>query len=155
MTHFFHFLLLFINKSVNPKHIKGSTKGLVKILDNYDKDQQLFSIAGKHLTLTAIEFEAIFGIGSGNKKIDMKESLVDDSSLGKRKFANINTITLAHLKTELKESIKSSAPQDVEDTVKLVILHGMACVLFVASSDVIRWWMLRICEDLYDLKNYN
>lgn len=52
LTPFYHFLLPFINKAVNPKHIKGTKKGLVHILSSYDKEQQVIVIAGKKLSIT-------------------------------------------------------------------------------------------------------
>lgn len=155
LTPFFHFLLPFINKTVNPKHVKGTKKGLISILDSYDKEQQVFVLAGKKLSITATEFEVIFGIPSGSTEIDMKDSTVSENSLGKRKFSNVLNITPSHLKTEIKQSMHSNMQQDIEDTVKLLILHTMSCVLFVASSDVVRWWMLRVCEDLSKLRDYN
>lgn len=155
LTPFYHFLLPFINKAVNPKYIKGTNKGLVKILDSYDKEQQVFVLAGKKLSITATEFELIFGIVSGTADIDMKDSTVHEQSLGKRKFSDFPTITPTHLKTEILKSMKGTTQQDIEDTVKLIILHIMSCVLFVTSSDIVRWWMLRVCEDLGSLKHYN
>lgn len=155
MTPFYQFLLPFINKAVNPKHIKGTKTGLVNILDSYDKAEQVFVIGGKRLRITAAEFELIFGIPSGNNIIDMKESTVGSESLGKRKFSDFPSITPTHLKQEVLKTMKSTDPRDIEDTVKMIILHVMACVLFVASTDVVRWWMLRICENLNELRNYN
>lgn len=51
----------FINNAVDSKHIKGTKKGLVEILDTYDKTQQVFVVGGKKLAITASEFEVIFG----------------------------------------------------------------------------------------------
>lgn len=51
--------------------------------------------------------------------------------------------------------MKGEESRDIEDTVKLIILHLMACVLFVVSSDIVHWWMFRVCEDLYDMRHYN
>lgn len=112
-------------------------------------------VAGKKLSITPTEFEVIFGIYSGNQDIDMKASSVEEDFLEKRKFWDVLNITPTHLETELLKSMKGTTPQDIEDTIKLLILHVMACVLFIASSDVVRWWMLRICEDLHALRNYN
>lgn len=155
LTPFYHFLLPFINKAVNPKHIKGTKKGLVHILSSYDKEQQVIVIGGKKLSITPTGFTVIFGISSGTRDIDMKDSSVSDTSHAMHKFSDVLNITPTIMKTEILKSMKSSKPQDVEDTVKLLILHTMACVMFVASSDVARWWMLRICENLEALNNYN
>lgn len=154
-TPFYQFLMPFISKAVNTKHIKGTKKGLVNIIDSYDKVQQSFIIAGKQLTITPTEFDVIFGSSSGSHDIDMKDSTVSETSLGKRKFSQVTNITSTVLKSEILKSMKSSKPRDVQDTVKPLILHTMACVIFVASSDVVRWWMLRLFENLEDLKNYN
>lgn len=62
ITPFYQFLLPFINKAINPKHIQGTKRGLVNILDSYDKNQQGFLIAGKKLTITVSKFEVILAL---------------------------------------------------------------------------------------------
>lgn len=143
----------FINNAVDPKHIKGTKMGLVDILDTYDKTQQVFVVGGKKLSITASEFEVIFGIASGPEDIDMKNSTIGDDSLGNHLFADTTIITPRHLKEEILKAMKGTDQHSVEDTVKLLILHVMACVLFVASTDIARWLMMRIC--LYELRSYN
>lgn len=145
----------FVNKQIPATYTKGTQSGVVKILETYNRAEQAFIVGVKQLTITASEFEAIFGIASGNEEIDMKNCTVSEQSMGKRRFSEYSTITPKHLKAEILVSMKSNLQQDIEDTVKMIIVHVMACVLFIASSDVIRWWMLRICEDLHELHSYN
>lgn len=122
---------------------------MINILDSCDKNQQVFMVAGKKLTISAPEFEMIFGIASGSIDIDMKNSSVGEHSLGNYTFSEHNLITPKHLKEQIMKPVTSTEPRDIENTVKMMILHVMACVLFVASSNAVRWWMLRICINLY------
>lgn len=64
----------------------------------------------------------------------MKNCTVSEQSMGKRRFSEYSTITPKHLKAEILVSMKSNLQQDIEDTVKMIIVHVMACVLFIASS---------------------
>lgn len=75
--------------------------------------------------------------------------------MGRRHFSDLSTVTPKHLKEQLALTMKSDEPRDIEDTVNMIIVYVMACVLFIASSDAIRWWMRRVCEDLHELHSYN
>lgn len=44
---------------------------------------------------------------------------------------------------------------DIQDTVRIIILHVMSFILFVSSSEVARVWMFRVCEDIGALGTYN
>lgn len=70
-------MLPFINKNVPASYIEETQSGLVKILETYDKSEQAFIIGGNQLTITATEFEAIFGIASGNEEIDTKKCTIE------------------------------------------------------------------------------
>lgn len=154
-TPFYHFLIPFVDKAVNPTCIKGTTHGVVKIINTYNKQQKTFVLGGKQLMITPTECDVILGITSGNKDIDLKDCLVGPASLRKRKFPNISEVKPKHLKTQLMQSIESSELVDIQDTIRLIILYVMSSILFVASSEVARWWMFRVCENLDELHEYN
>lgn len=128
MTPFYQFLMPFINKAVNRKHIKGTKNGMINILDSYDKNQQVFMVAGKKLTISAPEFEMIFGIASGSIDIDMKNSSVGEHSLGNYTFSEHNLITPKHLKEQIMKAVTRTEPRDTENSVRMMILHVVACV---------------------------
>lgn len=95
------------------------------------------------------------GIASGHKNIDMKDTQVSPNSLLKRKFDGIRLVKPQHLKTQLLKSIISPELVDIYDTVRIIILHVMSCILFVSSSAVARVWMFQIYENIEELCNYN
>lgn len=44
---------------------------------------------------------------------------------------------------------------DIYDTVRIIILHVMSCILFVSSCEVARVWMFGVCDHIEELCNYN
>lgn len=154
-TPFYHFLIPFINKDIPPVCAKGTKTGLVKIIETYSKSDKAFIIGGKHLTTTPAEFDIIMGITSGNNNIDMKDYQISPNSLLKRKFSGVKIIKPQNLKSELLKSIAGTQLVDIHDTVRILILQVLSCILFVASNEVARVWMFRIVEDLSDLGSYN
>lgn len=154
-TPFYQFLMPFITKSVAPGCIKGTKTGLLKILETYSKPAEAFIIGNKELTVAPSEFDLIMGIASGSSDIDTKDCQVSPTSLLKRKFSNINVVKPHHLKAQLLESIAGTDLVDIHDTVRILILHVLACILFVASNEVARVWMFRICDNISELGEYN
>lgn len=152
---FYNFLLPFITKAVTPPCILGTKTGLIKIIDTYDKTKQAFIIGKKKLVITPSEFEVIMGITSGTRDIDMKDCQVGPTSLLKRKFNNLNLVKPHHLKIEVLNAVASSEIIDIHDNVRIIALHVMASILFVASNEVARVWMFRIYENLEELYDYN
>lgn len=126
-----------------------------KIINTYDKDDKTFHISNKQLLITPAEFDIIMGIASGHKNIDMKDTQVSPNSLLKRKLDGIHLVKPQHLKTQLLKSMISPELVDIYDTVRIIILHVMSCILFVSSSTVACVWMFRICENIEELCNYN
>lgn len=126
-----------------------------KIINTYDKDEKTFHIGNKQLLITPAEFDIIMGIASGHKNIDMKDTQVSPNSLLKRKFDGIRLVKPQHLKTQLLKSMISPELVDIYDTVRIIILHVMSCLLFVSSSAVARVWMFQIYENIEELCNCN
>lgn len=140
-----------MNTAVIPTCIKGTKTGLAKIINTYNKIEQAFVIGNKHLMATPGEFGIIMGITSGNKVIDMKDCQVGPTSLLKRKFDGMNLVKPQHLKAQLLKSILGAELVDIHDTVKIFILHVLACILFLASNEVARIWIFRICDNINNL----
>lgn len=105
--------------------------------------------------MTAREFDIIMGIASGDKAIDMRDTNIGPNSLLRRRFDGINLIKPQHLKAELQKCMVSPEAIDIQDTVWIIILHAMSCILFVSSSEVARLWMFRVCEDIESIGTYN
>lgn len=154
-TPFYHFVLPFAKRRITPSCVKGTQKGTTNLLMTYDKQQKAFVIGGKNLTITPEECDLILGITSGSKDVNMRKASVIDSSLAQRKFMEYKTIKPKCLKDQLLKYIESDEQQDIEDTVRIIILHLMSNVLFVASGDVVNWWMFRTCDKLDALNEYN
>lgn len=148
-------MIPFINKAVTPERIKGTKSGVEMILNTYDKTTKTFNIGKKQLHMIAPEFDIIMGIASGNKAIDMRDTHIGPNSLLKRRFDGISLIKPQHLKVELQKSMISPELIDIQDTVRIIILHVMSFILFVSSSEVARVWMFRVCEDIEALGTYN
>lgn len=107
------------------------------------------------MTITSKEVELIFGIPSGNKKVDMSQSSISDSAFGRRKFAGYKKVTAADLRAEIEECMEGTSRQAIEDIVRLMILHIVGCVLFVACADITRGWMFKLCDNLEELRCYD
>lgn len=60
-----------------------------------------------------------------------------------------------HLKAQLLKSMISPELLDIYDTVRIIILHVMSCILFVSSCEVARVWMFGVCDHIEELCNYN
>lgn len=95
------------------------------------------------------------GIASSQEEIDMKDTQVSPNSLLKHKFNGFRLVKPQHLKAKLLESVTSPELVDIHDTVRILILHVMSCILFVMSNEVASVSMFRICDNLKDLCNYN
>lgn len=96
--------------------------------------------------ITPAEFDVIIGIASWCKDTDMKDCQVGPTSLPKQKFDSISLVQPKHLKDQLLKSVTSPELVDIHDTVKIIILHVMSCILFIANSEVARVWMFQMCE---------
>lgn len=154
-TPFYTFLEPFISKKVPSKSVTGMQKGQVEILMAYNRNDKEFHIGGHSLTIHPTEFELLFGVPSGDKEIDMTPSPVADSAFGRRKFPNKAKVTATDLLEELEKSVKGTSQRDIEDTVRILILHTVSSVFFVACADVARGWQFKLCEDLDKLRDYN
>lgn len=80
---------------------------------------------------------------------------VYESSLGRRRFLTRKRVTAVDLYNELLQCIEGTTKSDIEDTVRLIILHIVRCVLFVASVDIARGWMFKMCDKLDELRDYD
>ncbi|XP_012842539.1 PREDICTED: uncharacterized protein LOC105962762 [Erythranthe guttata] len=59
------------------------------------------------------------------------------------------------LKPKMMEYIDSRDDEDVEDVVRIIILHVLTSCFFVTSGDQVSWWMVQLCDELYKLSDYN
>lgn len=156
-TPFYTFLEPFINKQVNLQYLAGMQHGFVKILVSYSREYKAFVVGGYTLAMSPREFDLIFEITSGDKEVNMKQCSIDETTLDQRRFADRKNkkVIATHLKKQLKISMKRSEQQDIEDIVRIIILHTLRFVLFVACSKYASWWMFRICENHNQLCDYN
>lgn len=59
------------------------------------------------------------------------------------------------MKEQLKITVESTKEEDIQDTVRIIVLHTLSCVLFVACSDVACFWQFKYCDNLDELWEYN
>lgn len=121
----------------------------------YVKERNRFNIGGKDLKIEPSEIDIIFGIRSGDVYIRPQRTSLCESDLAMRKFKVFKKLRHGRLKQVLKEHVKSDNEIDVSDTAKIIIIHLMSNIFFVAGGELVNIWFFRICDDLDVLHSYN
>ncbi|XP_012857591.1 PREDICTED: uncharacterized protein LOC105976874 [Erythranthe guttata] len=154
-TPFYHFVMPFVRGLITRGSVRGTQTGTVTMLFTYDKNCKAFILGGKKLIINLRECDLIFGITSGEDPVNRKRSQIYDSPLAMRKFRQYKKLRTCHLTEQLLKYIHSDKQEDVEDTVRIVIIHLLCTVFFVTDGGRVNWWMFRICNNLDLLNKYN
>lgn len=154
-TPFYNFVLPFIKGKFSAGEVRGMQDGLVQALMSYVRERNCFNIGGKDLNIEPSEFDVVFGIKSGDVYIYPSRSSIRDPDLAMRKFQMFKKLRPGHLKLVLIGKLKSNDEVDVCDTVKIIIIHLLSNIFFVAGSEMVNIWFFRICDNLDWLSSYN
>lgn len=125
------------------------------MLLSYVKERNRFNIGGKDLKIEPTVFDIIFGIRSGDVYIRPQRTSLCESDLAMRKFKIFKKLRPGRLKQVLKEHVKSDNENDVSGTAKIIIIHLLSTIFFVAGVELVNIWFFRICDDLDAFHSYN
>lgn len=154
-TPFYYFIMPFIKGKYTTSNAWCMQAGAVQLFMTYNQGTDSFHIAGKELKIDPEEFDIIFGIKSGSLHVDTSRANFRESSLAKRKFQEYAKVRPGHLKTVLLEYLESTKDEDVADTVRIIVIHLLTSIFFVAGAEQVNWWMFRLVDDLENLREYN
>ncbi|KAL7126126.1 hypothetical protein ABFS83_14G164900 [Erythranthe nasuta] len=154
-TPFYRLILPFAKHEISISQVTGTQIGTVLILKTYNKEDRVFKIGGRELNVTEEDCNLIFGIKSGEKIISIRRTNKPEFGLTNRKFRDVEKIRLGMLKPKMLEYIDSRDDEDVEDVVRIIILHVLTSCFFATSGDQVSWWMVQLCDELYKLSDYN
>lgn len=136
-TPFYNFVLPFIKGKYSAGEVRGSQDGTFQMLLSYIPERNCFNIGGKDLKLEPSEFDIIFGIKSGDVYIRPKRTSMSECDLALRKFSCFKRLRPGRLKQVLREHLKSDSEVDVSDTVKIIIIHTLSNIFFVAGGELV------------------
>lgn len=154
-TPFYNFVLPFVKGKYSAGEVRGMQDGLVQMLMSYVEDRNCFHIGGKDLRIDPNEFDLIFGIKSGEVSIRPRRTSLNESDLAMRRFKTFKKLRPGCLKEVLKESLSGDTDMDITDSVKIIVIHLLSNIFFVAGGECVNIWCFRICEDLDLLTSYN
>lgn len=154
-TPFYNFVVPFTKGKFTADSVSSMQAGVVQLIKTYSPSGGGFNIGGRMLKMESSEFELIFGITSGDVKVDRTPANIGESSLAQRKFSEFKTIRPRNLKEVLEKHLSSDSAEDVADTVRIVVINLLSSVLYATCAEQVSLWMFRICEDLDKLHEYN
>lgn len=159
-TPFGELLMPFIeDEKITHNSLKKSDYGINKILITYNRPERAFVLGGKRMTITQTECKLILGIKSGRRRMTIVENKYGSSNsthgLAVRRFQGIKTLRLGHLRDRIQELMPSDAPTDIEDVIRMIVLHLMTTVFFTSSGDCVKWAYLQYVEDFHRMNQYN
>lgn len=121
----------------------------------YNSERNCFTIGGKHLRIEPKEFDLIFGIRSGETAIRPRRTSRQESELAMRKFSKYKKVSHGVLKQVLQNTLNNDDQMSIQDSAKIIIIHLLSCLFFVAGADQVNMWFFRICDKLEMLGSYN
>ncbi|XP_012857122.1 PREDICTED: uncharacterized protein LOC105976392 [Erythranthe guttata] len=135
-TPFYHLGVPFAKHKLSRDDVPGTQNGTFKIMTSYSKTDRAFHIGGKNITITPQDCKLIFGIQSGNTQMTFDWSRKPQQGLAARRFAAHPSLHQKTLKHQLLQCVDSDNNEDIEDVVRLMILHLMSTVLFNTSAEI-------------------
>ncbi|CAL5363802.1 unnamed protein product [Camellia sinensis] len=128
---------------------------VAKILQTYQMDGTTFEIAGKKLKLKRNDFKLIFGIASGQKKMNLAYGRKNAVAMVQRRKITESRMTSASIQKLITKLLRSNNNEDVEDVVRLVCL--LVCLLFLhpGIGTTIGWGFMKYLENIDEMKSYD
>ncbi|KAB5556294.1 hypothetical protein DKX38_007203 [Salix brachista] len=146
------------------KHIcRKSDLSICKILQTYNKDEEVFKIKGKDIKIYAEDIRLIFGIRDGNIQIDVNKHktarMRNKTAFETRCFPKVERLTKREINNAFKRlnSIESKNPSDrnVQDMCRVLVLKLLVSLFLPNNGSNLPFAYLEYVEDLESIAEYN
>ncbi|CAL5363819.1 unnamed protein product [Camellia sinensis] len=118
-------------------------------------DGTTFEIAGKKLKLKRNDFKLIFGIASGQKKMNLAYGRKNAVAMVQRRKITESRMTSASIQKLITKLLRSNNNEDVEDVVRLVCLLVCLLLLYPGTGTTIGWGFMKYHENIDEMKSYD
>ncbi|GMP95036.1 hypothetical protein CsSME_00044248 [Camellia sinensis var. sinensis] len=112
-------------------------------------------IGGKHIELTSIDIQLIFGIHGGKQSLDVLHGPRLPTDFIQRRCPNIARINLKTIKELLMDALLGNTSQDHQDVTNVLCLYLCGKLFFTTSGETVGWGFVRVVEDLENMKAYD
>ncbi|KAJ6413911.1 hypothetical protein OIU84_006669 [Salix udensis] len=146
------------------KHIcRKSDLSICKILQTYNKDEEVFRIKGKDIKIYAEDIRLIFGIRDGNIQIDVNKHktarMRNKTAFETRCFPKVERLTKREINNAFKrlKNIESKNPSDrnVQDMCRVLVLKLLVSLFLPNNGSNLPFAYLEYVEDLESIAEYN
>ncbi|KAJ6775313.1 40S RIBOSOMAL PROTEIN S10 [Salix purpurea] len=146
------------------KHIcRKSDLSICKILQTYNKDEEVFRIKGKDIKIYAEDIRLIFGIRDGNIQIDVNKHktarMRNKTAFETRCFPKVERLTKREINNAFKRlnNIESKNPSDrnVQDMCRVLVLKLLVSLFLPNNGSNLPFAYLEYVEDLESIAEYN
>ena len=153
-TLFLAFFQAFLEDQVDQSSCTKSDDDIVLILATYNAKRNGFLLGGKSLIVTPTNIRLIFGITGGNTKLTLKNAFKPNKPFVRRRFQNVERLTITIVREQLLEALKGQSLDDIEDVARLLCLYVIGTLFLVRTGAYMGWLHVHNIEDLNKIYTY-